>query len=105
MWAIEEGAAWFGVAAARGHPAAMVFMGQGVFREQGDAQREAAGFLLQAAELGRRDGMAMLAWALDNGAGVDRDGARALQWRREAARLGHPMAISELEQAGLAIEG
>jgi len=100
-----EAAKWFGVAAARGHPAAMVFMGQGVFRERGGAQREAAGFLLQAAELGRRDGMAMLAWALDNGAGVDRDGARALQWRREAARLGHPMAISELEQAGLAIEG
>jgi len=99
-----EGAKWKAIAAERGHPAAMAFMGQGVFREKGEARRAAASYLLQAAELGRRDAMALLAWALDNGAGFAHDGAQALKWRRKAAQLGHPMAIRELERAGLPIQ-
>ena len=100
----EKGLKWHSNAAEAGHPASMVFMGQGVFKERGAKQRKAADFLLQAAKAGRRDGMAMLAWALDNGAGIERDGAAALAWRRKAAHAGHPMAIRELEMAGLPLE-
>ena len=100
-----EARRWMELAAGREHGGAMVALALALYRERNARSAAAAGrWVEKSARLGRRDGMALLAWALDNGAGVTRDPQRGLFWRRKAARLGHPQAILELQQAGVTLD-
>eukprot|EP00936_MAST-01D_sp_MAST-1D-sp1_P001218 g1218.t1 len=100
-----EAQRWMKLAAERNHGGAMVALALALYRERNARSAASAGHWVErSARRGRRDGMALFAWALDKGAGVQRDPKRALFWRRKAARLGHPQAILELQQAGLALD-
>ena len=96
---------WAERAAAAGHTGAMTFRAMGLFRSKLPEDRAEAARLVEAAShAGRRDAMALYAWALDSGACGRVDRTEALTWRRRAATLGHEAARRELQAAGLTVE-
>ena len=90
---------WSHKAAAAGHAGAMIRLAMHLFRSREPVERaEATRLTAEASRLGRRDAMAVYAWALDKGVGLSQaDPVEALRWRRKAAALGHVGAMRELE--------
>ena len=93
----EEARRWYDMAAMKGHPDALVALGEmGLKRQAGLSQAEAASYLMRAAESGRTDAMRALADMYRTGQGVKADKEQEQYWLKKASQSYDPKGAKAL---------
>jgi TPR repeat protein len=88
---------WYERGALKGHPDALVALGEMGLREQGGMTKmQAVSYLNQAADAGRTDAMRVLADLYRTGQGVKADPEQARHWLEKAAQSFDPQGTKEL---------
>jgi len=92
-----EARRWYDMAALKGHPDALVALGEMGLKQQGGlSQTEAASYLMRAAESGRTDAMRALADMYRTGQGVKADKAQQQYWLKKASQSYDPKGAKAL---------
>lgn len=94
----KEKVLWFGRAADAGSALGMFYYAD-YLSVLPDRKEEAFGYYLKAAEQGIPEAMAEVAKGYDNGNGVLKNIASAVEWRERAAKKGHKESQVELAKA------
>lgn len=94
---MKQAREWYDRGAVKGHPDALVALGEMGLREQGGVtKREALSYLTRAAEAGRTDAMRALSDMYKLGQGVKVDPEQARKWLEKSAQSFDPQGTKEL---------
>ena len=94
---MEQAKEWYERGAVKGHPDALVALGEMGLRGQGGVtEMQSVSYLTRAAEAGRTDAMRALSDMYRLGQGVDADPEKARHWLEKAAQSFDPQGTKEL---------